>query len=100
MDFARGSRTLDYKKASNLRSSLKTPRATCRQSVQRPRALEIDEGVELIVAFATSVTLAAKRSTSRVPIVFVTAPARYTPRAGAIAPVDVPQSAREARRRA
>jgi putative ABC transport system substrate-binding protein len=34
--------------------------------------LEIDEGVELIVAFATSVTLAAKRSTSTVPIVFVT----------------------------
>jgi putative ABC transport system substrate-binding protein len=36
------------------------------------RALESDDGVELIVAFATSVTLAAKRSTSKVPIVFVT----------------------------
>ena len=36
------------------------------------RALEREEGVDLIVAFATSVALAAKRSTDNVPIVFVT----------------------------
>ena len=36
------------------------------------RALEREEGVDLIVALATSVALAAKRSTENVPIVFVT----------------------------
>ncbi len=35
------------------------------------RALERDDGVDLIVAFATSVALAAKRSTANVPIVFI-----------------------------
>jgi len=36
------------------------------------RALEREEGVDLIVALASSVALAAKRSTEHVPIVFVT----------------------------
>jgi putative ABC transport system substrate-binding protein len=36
------------------------------------RAFEREEGVDLIVALATSVALAAKRSTEHVPIVFVT----------------------------
>ncbi len=36
------------------------------------RALEREDGVDLIVAFATSVALAAKRATANVPIVFVT----------------------------
>ena len=36
------------------------------------RALERDEGVDLIVALATSIALEGKRSTENVPIVFVT----------------------------
>jgi putative ABC transport system substrate-binding protein len=36
------------------------------------RALEHDDGVDLIVAFAASVTLAVRRSTANVPIVFIT----------------------------
>ena len=36
------------------------------------RALEREDGVDLIVAFATSVALAVKRVTANVPIVFIT----------------------------
>jgi putative ABC transport system substrate-binding protein len=35
------------------------------------RILERDDGVDLIVAFATSVALAVKRSTASVPVVFI-----------------------------
>jgi putative ABC transport system substrate-binding protein len=71
MGSERGS-ALGLPEGSQLSVLVRDGRGDRRAIEDAARTLEREDKVDLIVALATSVTLAVKRSTAKVPVVFVT----------------------------